>query len=436
MKQFLTMSLCLILASGCYSETEEGSPAGSKTPQSSKASEQPTPEKTPSQPKAPETTVTVDEPETIPELLPQDEYLAGWIRLFDGYSLFGWEAQHADQWEVTEDGVLTSSGDVEPSILMTSVPWTDYELQLEYKLDAGGNSGIFLRSSPSPSNPAEDCYELNLCDTHEQFKTGSLVGRAQPIAKVQGDGEWHTLRVLCDGNWIQAWLDEVHMTDFHDESDSPLLSGRIGLQQNGGTVQFKNVKLKPLSMTPLFAGESLEQWQVVPGSKSTFKIEEETIHVADGPGFLETKETFEDFVLQTSYKINGDGLNSGIFFRAKTGTADAPSHGYECQVHNAHENDDPRQPKDHGSGGIFRRVEARRVVSQDHEWNTITLNASGNRFATWVNGYQTAVWVDTREPHENPRKGRRDEAGHISLQGHDPTTDLNYREIVIAPHAE
>jgi hypothetical protein len=76
------------------------------------------------------------------------------------------------------------------------------------------------------------------------------------------------------------------------------------------------------------------------------------------------------------------------------------------------------------------------VVSKDREWNTITLNASGNHFATWVNGYQTADWIDTREPHENPRKGRRDEGGHISLQGHDPTTDLNYREIKISPHAE
>ncbi|MBD3674474.1 MAG: DUF1080 domain-containing protein [Planctomycetaceae bacterium] len=425
-----------MLASGCYSETEESSPAGSKTSETAPAPERPAPEKESSPPTSDSTTVSVDEPETIPDLLPKEEYLAGWIRLFDGYSLFGWEAQHAEKWNVTEEGVLTSPGDADPSILMTTVPWTDYELQLDYKLDAGGNSGIFLRSSPSPSNPAEDCYELNLCDTHEQFKTGSLVARAQPIAEVQGDGEWHTLRVLCEGNWIQAWLDDVHMTDFHDESGLPLLSGRIGLQQNGGTVAFKNIKLKPLSMTPLFAGESLDKWQTVPGSKSTFEVEEETIHVADGPGFLETKETFEDFVLQASYKINGDGLNSGIFFRAIKGTKEAPSYGYECQVHNAYENGDPRQPKDHGSGGIFKRVEARRVVSKDHEWNTITLNASGNHFATWVNGFQTADWVDTREFHENPRKGRRDEGGHISLQGHDPTTDLNYREIVIAPQEE
>jgi hypothetical protein len=186
----------------------------------------------------------------------------------------------------------------------------------------------------------------------------------------------------------------------------------------------------------LFAGESIDDWTVVPGSKSSFTIEEQSIHVANGPGFLETKETFGDFVLQAAYRVNGDGLNSGIFFRAEQGTEQSPSNGYEFQVHNAYENDDPRQPKDSGSGAIFRRVKARRVVSKDHEWNTITLNASGNHFATWVNGYQTADWIDEREPDANPRKGRRDDAGHLSLQGHDPTTDLNFREIKIAPQAE
>ncbi|MDC0307810.1 MAG: DUF1080 domain-containing protein [Planctomycetaceae bacterium] len=435
MKQSLTIfTLFLFLLPGCVQEEPSSSPTSPTVTPASNTPETPAKKETPKQPAV--KPIIVDEPETIPDLLPAEEYTTGWIRLFDGYTLFGWEQLHAAKWNVSAEGVLTSPADADPSILMTTVPWTDFELQLDYKLADGGNSGIFLRTSPSPSNPAVDCYELNLCDTHEKFKTGSLVTRAQPIAEVTGDGGWHTLRVICDGNWIQAWLDDVHMTDFHDESEKPLLSGRIGLQQNGGMVEFKNVKLKPFSTNALFAGESLDQWSVVPGSKSTFDIVEETIHVADGPGFLETKETFADFVLQADYNINGDGLNSGIFFRAMKGTEDAPSHGYECQVHNAYENGDPRQPTDHGSGGIFKRVEARRVVSKDREWNTITLNASGNHFATWVNGYQTADWMDTRERDENPRKGRRDKAGHISLQGHDPTTDLNYREIKITPHAE
>jgi hypothetical protein len=43
-----------------------------------------------------------------------------------------------------------------------------------------------------------------------------------------------------------------------------------------------------------------------------------------------------------------------------------------------------------------------------------------------------ADWTDTRAPHANPRKGLRQEPGTIMLQGHDPTTDLSFRNLRIA----
>ena len=52
--------------------------------------------------------------------------------------------------------------------------------------------------------------------------------------------------------------------------------------------------------------------------------------------------------------------------------------------------------------------------------------------AAWVSGYQVCDWTDKREPHENPRKGLRLEAGTIQIQGHDPTTDLSFRNLRIA----
>ncbi|HUG20471.1 MAG TPA: family 16 glycoside hydrolase [Planctomycetaceae bacterium] len=440
--------MALFVLKGCIQEApnETAAKAGTEANESKPETPAAKPSTTPDEPKTPkklvveETPATppfvpvIDEPETVPKLLSQDQIAEGWISLFDGYSTFGWEQQFADRWHVEDEQIVCDS-EQQPSILTTAVPWTDFELTLEVFLEAGGNSGLFLRCvNNPPTNPTEDCYELNLCDTNEKFKTGGIVGRAQPIAEAKTDGAWHRVKVICEGNWIQAWLDDVHMTDFHDESPRPLLSGRIGLQQNGGTVRFRNVALRPLGTKSLFNGQSLSGWNVVPESKSEFAVEEETIHVSNGPGFLETEGTYENFVLQADYRINGDGLNSGIFFRAMKGTGENPSGGYEFQVHNAYDNGDPRQPTDHGSGAIFRRVKARRVVSQDREWNTIALNASGNRFATWVNGYPTAVWEDDRKPDENPRRGRRDEAGQLSLQGHDPTTDLNFRNLRIAEH--
>ena len=101
------------------------------------------------------------------------------------------------------------------------------------------------------------------------------------------------------------------------------------------------------------------------------------------------------------------------------------------QLHNGIQDGDRTKPADSGTGAIFRRVAARYVVASDREFLTAVLIAQGDRFASWVNGYQVVNWQDTRKPSDNPREGRRLEAGHISLQGHDPTTDLDFRSIEI-----
>jgi len=62
----------------------------------------------------------------------------------------------------------------------------------------------------------------------------------------------------------------------------------------------------------------------------------------------------------------------------------------------------------------------------------MTVIAQGAHIAVWVDGFPVTDWTDGREPNENPRDGLRTEAGHLSLQGHDPTTDLSFRNLRIA----
>jgi hypothetical protein len=221
-------------------------------------------------------------------------------------------------------------------------------------------------------------------------------------------------------------LDGVQVLDYTDAS-AARSSGLIGLQKNKEKIEFRNIILHPLGMADLFNGADTAAWRIVPGSKSEFTVEEGTIHLTNGPGFLETEQTFGDFVFQCDAQTHGDRLNSGFFFRAMPGTEEAPSNGYEVQIDNSVEGDDRTKPANAGTGSIFRRTTARRVVSSDHKWCTITLVASGNRFETWVNGYCVTDWTDERTADENPRRGRRDAAGHISLQGHDATTDISFR---------
>ena len=363
--------------------------------------------------------------------LTAEEIQAGWISLFDGRTLFGWDVPTVTNWHVEDGAIVADSG--EKSLLLTPFHFDDFELRCSFHLAEGGNSGIFLRTADNASNPAKDTYELNICDSHATHKSGSLVGRfiAENVPAVEG--AWHDFRVLCEGPGIQVWLDEKQIVDFTDTSDAIRLSGRIGLQMNQGRSAFRNVLLRPLRLKPLLNGTDTAGWTVVPGSKSEFTVKDGLLHVSNGPGFLETNASFDNFVLKVEARINGDGLNGGVFFRAKQGTEKAPSHGYEMQMHNGFRDGDRTQPVDSGTGAIFRRVAARYVVANDHEFLTAVLIAQGDRFASWVNGYQVINWQDTRKPSDNPREGRRLAAGHISLQAHDPTTDLDFRSIAIHP---
>lgn len=356
----------------------------------------------------------------------------GWISLFDGATLFGWQVPDNANWRVEDGAIVADSGDV--SLLRTPFHFDDFELRCEFHMADGGNSGVFLRTAAGSSNPATDTWELNICDDHpDGYNTGSLVTRTRvddvgPVA-----GEWRQFRIRCEGAHIQVWLDDAPILDFTDESDHVRLTGQVGLQFNSGRIAFRNVLLRPLDFRSLFDGNSLTGWRDVPGTQSEFSVRDGAIHVENGPGFLETEDVFGDFILQIEARTNGDALNSGVFFRAQQGTEDAPSHGYEMQIQNAFQDGDRTQPADAGTGAIFRRTEARYVVPDDREWFTLVLIAQGDRFATWVDGYQVTNWRDTRDPDPNPRRGRRLEAGHLSLQGHDPTTDLDFRTIRIHP---
>jgi len=106
--------------------------------------------------------------------------------------------------------------------------------------------------------------------------------------------------------------------------------------------------------------------------------------------------------------------------------------GYECQIQNGFLDGDRTKPQDCGTGGFFRRSDARKVVADDFTWFHMTLCADDKHMAAWVNGYQVSDFTDNRSPDANPRKGLRLEPGTIMIQGHDPTTDLSFRDLKIA----
>ena len=320
-------------------------------------------------------------------------------------------------------------------LLALSMKSKDWTIKSPLLLDAMRLKPHILRSYIKGATPESgyavnpDCYELNICDNRPEFGTASLVGRQEPSEKVVAGAGWQTFRVRVEGPQVTAELNGKPVLEYTDTTPNPLKSGRIGLQFREGAVTFRNIFVKPLGLQPLFDGKTLSGWREVPGSQSEFVVKNGEIQVTGGRGFLESEPTAANFVFQFEAITHGDVLNSGVFFRAIPGTEANPSDGYEFQIQNGFKDNDRNKPADFGTGALFRRVAARQVVANDREWLTGTLIADGPHFSTWVNGIPVVDWTDERPADPNPRKGLRLEAGHLSLQGHDPGTKLSFRNL-------
>ena len=361
-----------------------------------------------------------------PQVLTQEELADGWIALFDGHSLFGWKAHSKADWQVKDGAIVVTSG--EKGLLCTTVGFDSYVLKADFRAAAGTNSGIFLRTAavPGMDDIKTKCYELNIAPPDNPFPTGSFVGRQKAKEVPASAGQWQTFEVTLDGGKATVKLSGEEVLAYDDPA--PIGRGLIGLQLNSGQVEFKNIKLKPLGLDPLFNGKDLTGWKDHPESKSKFVVTDsgELNVTSTGRGCIESDAQFGDFVLQLECISHAPSLNSGIFFRCIPGQF---MNGYESQIHNGIKNGDRTQPVDCGTGGIFRRVNARLVVPNDKEWFHKTIIADGPHVSVWVNGYQVTAWTDDRPPHENPRNGLRLEKGTLQIQGHDPTTNLSFRNL-------
>lgn len=365
---------------------------------------------------------TAAEKSGAPNTLTPAEAAAGWILLFDGETLFGWEGADAADWAVKDGAITVSQG--KKSLLTTTTEFSDYALHVEFKAPAATNSGVFLRTPAAPKDPAADCYELNIAPNSNAYPTGGFVKRQKAAAVTEWE-QWRSFDVTAVGGKFVVQLDGKTVLEYTDAS--PIARGRIGLQLNEGAAAFRSIKLKPLGAKSIFNGKDLSGWKVAPGLPSVYSVTPEGwLNVKNGKGQIESEGVYKDFVFQMEVFSNGKHLNSGLFFRSIPGEV---WNGYESQIQNGYKDGDRTQPLDFGTGAIYRRVKARKVVSDDGVWFSKTIVAVGPHISVWVNGYQVTDWTDPRPPHANPRNGLRLEGGTFILQGHDPTTDLSFRNL-------
>jgi hypothetical protein len=333
-----------------------------------------------------------------PNTLTPEEIADGPILLFDGEATFGWKCEGD---VAVKDGELVLGGTAASSVATTSA---FAEFQVEFQALCDGRFSYSVRGYEPGVRTPPSWTDIRL--TVRNARAGQSievgVGRMPPGPAMRLQGIVPTLIAFK----VPA----------------------------GTTLRLRNVKLKPLGLESIFSGKDLTGWKVYSGdanrSKSKFTVTPEGwLNVKNGPGDMQTQGQWADFVFQGECISNGKHLNSGIFFRC---LPDQYQQGYEMQIRNQWEGDDRTKPVDFGTGAIYRRQPARKVVSTDGEWFTLTLVAHRNHFATWVNGYPVADWTDTRPENNNARNGLKLGPGPLSIQGHDPTTDLSFRNLRVA----
>ncbi|MFO0805854.1 MAG: DUF1080 domain-containing protein [Gemmataceae bacterium] len=335
-----------------------------------------------------------------PAPLTAKEIAEGWILLFDGETNYGWKI---DGDSTVKNGTLVLGG----TRKTVATPTTQF-FAGDFKMETDGVANLHFTEKGGES-------EFGFTNQPTVLDLKVRIGKegSDSMSKVE------------------IGADNVVRKQSELASDGPASISIV--VPAGKPFTIKSMKFKPHGSKPLFNGKDLTGWKINQADpkrlSSKFEVTKDgELSLKNGPGDLHTEKQFDDFVLQLECKTLGKALNSGVFFRC---VPDQYQNGYEAQIQNAWIGDRTK-PLDYGTGAIYRRIAARKVVADDNEWFTLTLAAQGPHFSTWVNGYQTVDWTDERKANDNPRQGLRLAKGHLSIQGHDPTTDLLFRNIRLA----
>jgi len=207
-----------------------------------------------------------------------------WTVLFDGSSFDGWKEYNkddvSDNWKL-EDGAMVfyppkERGEGEAFNLVTEKEYTDFILSLDWKISEGGNSGVFwgVNEKPELSEAYQTGPEVQVLDNEKHpdakngttHQAGSLYDMVAPSQDVTNPvGEWNTMVITINhkeqkgsislngtdvvdfpvGN--EMWNVMVSKSKFADwDHFGKFTTGKIGLQDHGNMVSFRDIRIKEL----------------------------------------------------------------------------------------------------------------------------------------------------------------------------------------------
>ncbi|MDX2250135.1 MAG: family 16 glycoside hydrolase [Bacteroidia bacterium] len=211
------------------------------------------------------------------------EKSSGWELLFDGKTTNGWRTYKKDRigssWFV-ENGSLTVGGAkkdghfADGGDIITTQEYDNYELQLEWKIAEGGNSGVIYNvvENPKYNYVWETGPELQILDNERHPDANIITHRSGDlydliscrIVTAKPAGQWHHIRLIVNNGKVQHWQNGHKVVEYElgSEEWKALLpkskwkdhpdygtarKGHISLQDHGDRVWFKNIKIRRLS---------------------------------------------------------------------------------------------------------------------------------------------------------------------------------------------
>ena len=174
--------------------------------------------------------------------------------IFNGKNLDGWQIHGTEKWYV-EDGLLIceSGPDAEYGYLSTVKYYDDFELTLEFKQEADGNSGVFFRSTFEGTKVSGWQVEvappkLHTGGIYESYGRGWLIQPEAEKDKYLKMGAWNTIKIRVVGGQVDTYLNGHQMVRITDEKIGAG-KGSIALQIHSGggiKVKWRNIAVKEL----------------------------------------------------------------------------------------------------------------------------------------------------------------------------------------------
>ncbi|MDR1268183.1 MAG: DUF1080 domain-containing protein, partial [Planctomycetaceae bacterium] len=377
-----------------------------------------------------------------PSLQLKDKMLKeGWCLLFDGQTFFGWRTQKdgpygGGRFTIANDEI--QSDPQHPGLLYTTNQFGDSTFMFEFQAEENAEAFLLLRTPPNPRDLHSSCYAIVLNSADFTRPRGTVLGRQQLGTEQlkeskktnSGTSRWHRLKAQFEVGRLQITVDQNEPIALLDTQ--PLGYGYAGLLVTKGKVRFRNLYWSPGSSMPIFDPISPEKfWRYRSDVVQLSTTRDLAMQLSGGPGVIETKNTFDNFILQLEYNIIFSSARTGLFLRSVPREEQS---GYEISIQNFPKRQDRDQTVGVDVGSFRGQKNARYIRPEDHIWNYLTVVAVDRHFQTWVNGIPVCEMSDQYSlKTENAQPDHFLQSGTIQLLAPQAGTNIQFRNIRIMP---